>query len=55
MKISLIVPVFNEEETIPVFYKALKNFDGLKSYNLEIIFINDGSQDNTEEHITTVL
>lgn len=46
MKISLVVPVFNEEDAIPIFYRAVK--EKLSAYNLEIIFINDGSTDKTE-------
>ncbi|MFX5385586.1 glycosyltransferase, partial [Acinetobacter baumannii] len=48
MKISLIVPVFNEEEAIPIFYDAVRNYAPLKKYDVEIIFINDGSKDKTE-------
>lgn len=48
MKISLVVPVFNEEEAIPVFYNTIRNYLPLKSYEVEIVFINDGSRDNTE-------
>ncbi|HGJ5865489.1 MAG TPA: glycosyltransferase family 2 protein [Arsenophonus nasoniae] len=48
MKISLIVPVFNEEEAIPIFYKKVRECEGLKKYDVEIIFINDGSNDATE-------
>lgn len=48
MKISLIVPVFNEEETIPIFYKTVRDYDYLKEYEVELIFINDGSKDSTE-------
>ena len=51
VKISLVVPVFNEQEAIPIFYKAIRNFDTLKPYEIEIVFINDGSQDNTEKLI----
>ncbi|WP_342221589.1 glycosyltransferase family 2 protein [Candidatus Fukatsuia endosymbiont of Tuberolachnus salignus] len=47
MKISLVVPVFNEEDTIPLFYQAVRNFKPLAQYEIEIIFINDGSQDKT--------
>lgn len=44
MKISLVVPVFNEEEAIPVFYKTVREFQELKPYEVEIVFINDGSK-----------
>lgn len=52
--ISLVVPVFNEEDTIPLFYEAVKNYDALKKYELEIIFINDGSKDSTEKIINSL-
>lgn len=54
MKISLIVPVFNEEDTIPIFYKAVREFEELKKYKVEILFINDGSKDATESIINAL-
>lgn len=51
MKISLIVPVFNEEETIGRFYDAVRNFEPLQEYEVELLFVNDGSRDRTEEII----
>lgn len=51
LKVSLVVPVFNEQEAIPIFYKEIRNYDALKPYEIEIVFINDGSQDNTEKLI----
>ncbi|WP_313374661.1 glycosyltransferase family 2 protein [Chishuiella sp.] len=48
MKISLVVPVFNEEDTIPLFYKELRSVECLQLYTIEIVFINDGSKDKTE-------
>lgn len=54
MKISLVVPVFNEEDTIPIFYKAVREFDGLKDHDVEIVFINDGSSDSTESIINAL-
>nr|WP_318385119.1 glycosyltransferase family 2 protein [uncultured Enterobacter sp.] len=54
MKISLVVPVFNEEDTIPIFYKTVREFDALKPYVVEIVFINDGSADATESIINAL-
>ena len=43
--ISIVVPVYNEQENIEVFYQeVLKAFEGI-SYNFEIIFVDDGSRD----------
>ncbi|WP_394662220.1 glycosyltransferase family 2 protein [uncultured Pantoea sp.] len=46
MKISLVVPVFNEEDAIPIFYQEVRR--ELTAYEVEIVFINDGSKDATE-------
>ena len=54
MKISLVVPVFNEEEAIPIFYKTVREFDALKQHEVEIVFINDGSKDATESIISAI-
>lgn len=54
MKISLVVPVYNEEDTIDIFYQAVRNSHELKNYNIEILFINDGSNDKTEEIINSL-
>lgn len=47
MKIDLVVPVFNEEDTIKLFYKAVREDKILANFIVEIIFINDGSVDDT--------
>ncbi|WP_393950074.1 glycosyltransferase family 2 protein [Kluyvera intermedia] len=54
MKISLVVPVFNEEATIPIFYKTVREFEELKEHDVEIVFINDGSSDSTEAIINAL-
>ena len=47
MKLSLIVPCYNEAENVSAFQDAVINaFDGC-GYDYEIIFINDGSRDAT--------
>lgn len=49
--ISVIVPVYNEQEVLPEFHKRLSAvFDKLK-YELEIVYVNDGSNDGTLEVI----
>jgi len=52
-KISLIIPVHNEEKNIPIVYKEIKavleELSQDKNYTYEIIFVNDGSSDNTLE------
>lgn len=45
-KISVVVPCFNEEESLATFNKTLLQFlPG--SYDYEVIYVNDGSRDNT--------
>ena len=47
MKLSVIVPCYNEEKTVNKFYYAAKPvLDGLNE-DYEIIFVNDGSKDKT--------
>lgn len=54
MKLSLVVPVYNEEEAIPLFYDAVRHDEALSAYTVEIVFINDGSTDGTEPIIDTL-
>jgi glycosyltransferase involved in cell wall biosynthesis len=49
MKVSLIVPVFNEEQAIELFYRAVRRELKLVDTEVEIIFINDGSIDSTAQ------
>lgn len=47
-KISIIVPAYNEEEAIPYFYKEIKKiWEQMSNNDFEVIFINDGSKDQT--------
>lgn len=45
--LSIIVPVFNEEKSIQIMYDRLVNAIGSITTNFEIIFVNDGSKDNS--------
>lgn len=47
MTISVIVPCFNEEESIPLFYAEMEKIKPSLGEELEYIFINDGSKDQT--------
>lgn len=50
--ISLIVPCYNEEQTIPLFYDALEEVRPLlRGYRLEYLFVNDGSKDHTLDEL----
>lgn len=50
-KISLVIPCYNEEKNIPLFYKeCLKAYQKTK-YKFELVFVNDGSKDNSIEEL----
>lgn len=47
-KISIVVPCYYEEKSLPFFYKEIsKIFEIMNNAEFEIIFVNDGSKDNT--------
>ncbi len=47
-KISIIVPCYNEEESMPLFYEEIcKVSSEFKKVDFEFIFVNDGSRDRT--------
>ena len=48
-KISIVVPVYNEEENVPILYDKLKEVLEKIPYDYEIIFVDDGSIDRTRE------
>lgn len=47
VKLSLVVPCYNEEQNIRNFYEAAKTAFAGRFENYEMIFVNDGSKDNT--------
>jgi len=49
--LSLVVPVFNEEESIGLFLDTLVPLLEAASLRFEIVFVNDGSRDDTLSHL----
>lgn len=47
MKLTFVIPCYNEEKNIKLFYDAVVKSFKKSKYNIELIFVNDGSQDNT--------
>ena len=47
--LSVVVPCFNEQEVLKLTHRRLIEALGDNSYDLEIVYVNDGSRDRTEE------
>tara|TARA_Y100000768_G_scaffold296196_1_gene230020 strand:+ start:11915 stop:12841 length:927 start_codon:yes stop_codon:yes gene_type:complete len=50
--ISIVIPVYNNEDSLPILFDDLKKLEenlGNKNYNLELVFVDDGSHDNSLE------
>lgn len=50
-KISIIVPCYNEQEAVPIFYQELTEIIKKMDCDYELLFVDDGSQDHTLEII----
>lgn len=51
-KISVVIPAYNEEESLPMLYDRMKKLmENMENYEFEILFVNDGSKDKTWEII----
>ena len=49
-KISIIVPCYNEQEVLPLFYAEVTRVAGqMGEYDFEFLFVDDGSKDGTME------
>lgn len=47
-KVTIMIPCYNEEDSLPILYKELcQIMDSSDQYLWEVLFINDGSRDNT--------
>ena len=47
----IIVPAYNEEKNIPLFYEEIIKYIKYDKYSFDLLFINDGSKDNTLDEI----
>lgn len=53
--LSVVVPCYNEEEVLPLFYKEITRIaDRLSQLRFELVFINDGSGDGTLDIIKDI-
>ena len=49
-RMSIVVPCFNEEEALPVYYREMcRVMQEMKDVEFEILFVDDGSSDRTLE------
>ena len=46
--ISIVIPVFNESESIAYLLEEVKSVMEVNQFNYELIVVNDGSEDNTQ-------
>jgi dolichol-phosphate mannosyltransferase len=49
--ISVIIPMYNEAENVLYIYNAVKKATHKLAYEFEYLFVNDGSSDETAEHL----
>lgn len=49
ISISIVVPVYNEEGNVKKLHQEIKEVCIKSGYDYEIIFVNDGSSDKTDE------
>ena len=47
MDISVVIPLYNEEESLPELYSWIERVMIANNFSFEVIFINDGSTDKS--------
>jgi len=54
INLSMVIPLFNEEESIGILYKKLVEVLEKIDKSFELIFVDDGSTDNSADIINTI-
>jgi glycosyltransferase involved in cell wall biosynthesis len=52
--LSLVLPIFNEEEVIPELHRQLQDFLARLGLSAEVVFVNDGSRDRSMDLLRDV-
>ena len=52
--LSIIVPVYNEEENVPLLHQSIQSVMRLQHINYEIIYVDDGSKDRTFKELQRI-
>ncbi|CAB3710863.1 glycosyltransferase family 2 protein [Achromobacter kerstersii] len=55
IQISVVVPFLNEQDVLPVCYAKLKGILGGLAQPYEIVFVDDGSTDNSVELVAALI
>ena len=50
-KLSIVLPAYNEEQNIALSYEEISRILNLHNIHFELIYVNDGSKDNTWNEI----
>ena len=52
MDISVVIPLYNEDESLPELYEWIERVMAANNFSFEVIFVNDGSTDKSWEVIS---
>ena len=52
MDISVVIPLYNEDESLPELYSWIERVMEANKFSFEVIFVNDGSTDHSWDVIT---
>jgi dolichol-phosphate mannosyltransferase len=53
-ELTIIIPVYNEEDNLDRVYKEMKQFLSIAKKKTKILFVNDGSKDNSQVQIEKI-